>query len=119
MNLLSFIARSIEKKEIDVNIGFKETDGYVDIHVAYSGNPLSEDIETSVFHELNLLKTTLNLDLYSVKILMDHYEGTFEYHRLQDPDLNQFVLRFKSADQTNAVDKLDQSENRDIVSERI
>ena len=117
LNLLSFISRSIEKKEIDVSIGFVEIDGYVDIQVAYSGNPLSEDIETSVFHELNLLKTTLNLDLYSVKILMDYYEGTFEYHRLDEPDSNQFVLRFKSADQVIAVDKKSQSDNLNIVTD--
>ncbi len=117
VNLLLFISRSIEKKEIDVNIGFKETEGNVDIHVAYSGNPLSEDIKISVFHELHLFKTSLNLDLYSVKILMDHYEGAFEYHRLHEPDVNQFVLRFKSASQATVIDNPVQSENQDIVTD--
>ena len=36
---------------------------------------------------------------------MDHYEGTFEYRRLQDPDLNQFVLRFRSAHQAEIIDE--------------
>jgi len=117
VNLFSFISRSIEKKEIDVNIEYKETEGNVDIHFAYFGKPLSKDIENSVFHELHLFKTSLNLDLYSVKILMDHYEGAFEYHRLHEPDVNQFVLRFKSAPHTTTVDNLGQSENQDIVTE--
>ena len=117
LNLLSFIARSKESKEIDVNIEFKEIDGNVDIQVSYSGKPLSEDIEVSVFQELNLLKTALNLDLYSVKILMDHYGGTFEYHRLQEPGQNQFVLRFKSASKADAIDKREQLVNQDIVSD--
>jgi len=117
VNLLSFISRSIEKKEIDVNIVYKETEGNVDIHVTYSGNPLSEDIKISVFHELHLFRTSLNLDLYSVKILMDHYEGAFEYHRLHEPDVNQFVLRFKSAPQATIIDNPVQSENQDIETD--
>jgi hypothetical protein len=96
-NLLSFIIRSSKDKASQIDIRFEETKDWVGIHFTYSGDPLSEDAEASVFQELHLFKTTLNLGLYSVKILMDHYEGVFEYHRLQEPDLNRFVLRFKSA----------------------
>jgi hypothetical protein len=116
-NLLSFIVRSTKGKVSDVEVRFKVTDDIVDTHITYIGDPLSEDAETSVFQEINLFKTTLNLDLYSVKILMDRYGGEFKYHRLQEKDLNQLVLSFKSARQTNIGDVDRKSENPDIVTE--
>lgn len=117
VNLLLFIARSTKMNVADVDINFKKTHDSVDVFVKYVGKPLSEDIETSVFHELHLFRTTLNLDLYSVKILMDHYDGSFEYHWLKESDQNQFVLRFKSTHQASIVDTSSQSENLDIAAD--
>ncbi len=116
-NLLSFIIRSTKGKVSDIEVRFKVTEASVDIHVTYTGDPLSEDAEASVFQELNLFKTTLNLDLYSVKILMDRYGGDFNYHRLQEKDLNQLVLSFKSARQTNIGEEYSKSENPYIATE--
>ncbi|MHA2424357.1 MAG: hypothetical protein ACXAEF_06190 [Candidatus Thorarchaeota archaeon] len=94
VNILAFIVRSGGFAE-SIVLEEKKIGDYHCIEATYSGDPLSNDVLVSLFTELQPSDTTLSLDLYLVNLLMQRYDGIFEYHRLADKSQNLFRLGFR------------------------
>ncbi|MHA2026030.1 MAG: hypothetical protein ACW98U_09030 [Candidatus Thorarchaeota archaeon] len=93
MNLFSFIC----KDNPDSNILFTPTidSESVTLEFIFHGPRLPRDIEESLFSRLEPARTTLSLDLFTVKILMQRFQGFFRYEWEEESEQNKFVLRFK------------------------
>jgi hypothetical protein len=67
----------------------------VRVSVQSLGKPLSEDIMNSFEDTGTLLRSTLDLDLVMVRMLVEKYGGGIHYGRLTNPDRNLFTILFK------------------------
>ncbi|MHA2359041.1 MAG: hypothetical protein ACXAB5_02115 [Candidatus Thorarchaeota archaeon] len=93
VNLLSFICKNSPQSKLTISpIVTPQTLAF---QFAFDGPRIPLDIENSLFSEIQPSKTTLSLDLYTVKILMRKFNGVFEYSWIEQVKVNQFVLTFK------------------------
>jgi hypothetical protein len=67
----------------------------VRVSVQCLGKPLSSDIMSSFNDTGTLLRSTLDLDLIMVRMLVDKYGGAIQYTLLPNPNRNLFVILFK------------------------
>jgi hypothetical protein len=66
----------------------------VRISIQCPGIPLSSEIMKSFNDTSTLLRSTLDLDLIMVRMLIDKYRGAIQYTLLPNPDRNLFVILF-------------------------
>ena len=67
----------------------------VRVSIQCPGKPLSSDIMSSFNDTGTLLRSTLDLDLIMVRMLVDRYGGAIQYTLLPNPNRNLFVILFK------------------------
>jgi hypothetical protein len=92
-NLFAFICK--QYPETKIRLTTKVDDESVSLMILYTGPRIPKDVEDSLFSLLQPARTTLSLDLFTVKILMQRFEGFFLYDWLDKSDENQFTLKFK------------------------
>ncbi len=94
-NLLVYIVRTSDCHTPDVSLQPDDSAHTLTIEMTYAGPPMAEDVRRSLFDRLRPTKTTLNLDLYIVKLLVSRYGGSFEYSADAGGSTNRFrvVLR--------------------------
>ncbi|MFW9833989.1 MAG: hypothetical protein ACFFEK_08350 [Candidatus Thorarchaeota archaeon] len=94
VNLLSFICKNSPQTELKISPS--ATPQTISIQFSFNGSRIPVDIENSLFSEIQPSKTTLSLDLYTVKILMSKFRGDFEYSWIAQTKTNQFALTFQN-----------------------
>ncbi|MCK4566782.1 MAG: hypothetical protein KAU48_05675, partial [Candidatus Thorarchaeota archaeon] len=67
------------------------------VHIKSEGRELPRDVQESLIEDLNPSKTALGLGLFTVRLLMEHYGGSIEYHRFKETSENLFVLHLMEA----------------------
>ena len=67
------------------------------VNIRSEGKELPGDVQESLIEDLNPSKTALGLGLFTVRLLMEHYGGSIEYHRFKETSENLFVLHLKEA----------------------
>jgi hypothetical protein len=92
-NLFSFIYK--QHPEAKIRLRTDTDNDSVSIMILFAGPRLPKDVEDSLFSLLQPHRTTLSLDLFTVKILMQRFEGLFLYDRFDKSNENQFTLKFK------------------------
>ena len=91
-NLFLFICRHDSDRMILIYPTVKSEK--VTINVDFDEPRLSKDIEESLFSSLQPAHTTMSLDLFLVKILMERYGGKLEYEWVETSRKNHFLLTF-------------------------
>jgi len=91
-NLFAFICKKYTDPDIRLNV--EKDDTSVTLSILFSGARLPKDVEDSLFSVLKPARTTLSLDLFTVKILMQRFEGLFHYDWLEESEDNRFRLKF-------------------------
>ncbi len=93
VNLLAYICKNSPQSKLLISpIATHQT---IALQISFDGPRIPLDIENSLFSEIQPSKTTLSLDLYTVKILMRKFQGFFEYSWIEQTKENQFTLTFK------------------------
>ncbi|MGQ4913041.1 MAG: sensor histidine kinase [Candidatus Thorarchaeota archaeon] len=100
VNLLSYVCKHFPDSTIDISGGL--TNESVSLFIRFTGPHLPRDVEESLFSQLQSSRTTLSLDLFTVKILMRRFKGDFEYSWDKDARLNQFTLVFRRVPSSSA-----------------
>jgi light-regulated signal transduction histidine kinase (bacteriophytochrome) len=93
VNLLAYICKNRPRSKLLISpIATPQT---IALQFSFDEPRIPLDIENSLFSEIQPSKTTLSLDLYTVKILMRKFNGVFEYSWIEHTKENQFTLTFK------------------------
>jgi hypothetical protein len=92
VNLVSFIVRDSEGSKPIVRVVATSNR---ELLFAYRGRELSKDIRESFKGRLIPTKTTLSLDLFSTKLLIEKHGGTLDYAYLPEESMNRFSLVLK------------------------
>jgi len=92
VNLFSYICRHNPPGKIQICPTLStET---ISIQIDFDEPRLPKDIEDSLFSTLQPARTSMSLDLFIVKKLMERYGGTFEYVWMESSKKNRFLLTF-------------------------
>ncbi|TFG31964.1 hypothetical protein EU527_11285 [Candidatus Thorarchaeota archaeon] len=91
-NLYTFISK--HGKDYRITISAPSEACFLEIQ--YKGARLPIDLIESLFNKLVPSRTSMNLDLFIVKILMNRYQGKLEYEYFEETEDNQLCLIFKS-----------------------
>lgn len=94
VNLLAFICKNSPKSKLAISPII--TPQRFTLRFSFDEPRLPLDIENSLFSKIQPSKTTLSLDLYTVKILMKKFNGVFEYSWTEQTKENHFILTFKN-----------------------
>ncbi|MFW9767375.1 MAG: hypothetical protein ACFFF9_12890 [Candidatus Thorarchaeota archaeon] len=92
VNLLSFICKNYPNSKLEISPII--TTQTLTLQFSFDAPRIPLDIENSLFSEIQPSKTTLSLDLYTVKILMQKFGGVFEYSWIEQTKENRFTLSF-------------------------
>ncbi|MFW9810363.1 MAG: hypothetical protein ACFFE6_13375, partial [Candidatus Thorarchaeota archaeon] len=92
VNLFSFICKL--NPNPNININFKIDSKLISLLIYFDGPRIPKDIEDSLFSLLQPARTSLSLDLFTVKILMQRFDGFFHYDWLEKQNHNLFTLNF-------------------------
>ena len=84
-----------EDENSPIKIYVQLTGDSIRVSVQSPGKPLSSDIISSFNDTGTLLRSTLDLDLIMVRMLVDKYGGAIQYTLLPNPNRNLFVILFK------------------------
>lgn len=79
LNLILFLTKNNPYGRITIDITISQDDQWAIARFAAKGNPLSKDVIQSLLDELNPETTALGLGLYSVKIVVETYDGVLDY----------------------------------------
>ncbi|MFW9793624.1 MAG: hypothetical protein ACFFEE_04950 [Candidatus Thorarchaeota archaeon] len=93
INLLTFICKNRPRSKLAISPII--TPQTITLQFSFDEPRIPLDIENSLFSEIQPSKTTLSLDLFTVKILMHKFNGVFEYSWIEQTKENKFVLTFK------------------------
>lgn len=95
LNVISYICEENPKPHIKITAEKHPTSVIVDI--ISPGTRVPSAIVESFVSELVPTRTTMSLDLFIVKILMERYDGQLLYSFNEDTQSNKFTLRFNRA----------------------
>ncbi len=102
VNLFSFICRHEPPRKILIYP--KVSAEKITIQIDFDEPRLPKDIEDSLFSALQPTRTTMSLDLFIVKILMERYGGAFDYLWQETSKKNRFLLSF-NRDLSNEIER--------------
>ncbi len=102
VNLFSFICRHEPPRKILIYP--KVSAEKITIQIDFDEPRLPKDIEDSLFSALQPTRTTMSLDLFIVKILMERYGGAFDYLWQETSKKNRFLLSF-NRDLSNEIEQ--------------
>jgi hypothetical protein len=97
VNLLAYLTRDSAGQVAHITVHSSTSRDNIDLAFSCHGTELPHDMTESLFGRLDPTKTTLSLDLFSVKILMEMHGGSLLYSYVAESSQNRFVLRFRAA----------------------
>jgi len=92
-NLCSFICK--QNSDPIIHLTSEVDSSSVNLKLQFDGPRISKDIEESLFSQLQPARTTLSLDLFTVKILMQRFNGLLIYEWDEKSKQNLFILNFQ------------------------
>ncbi len=95
LNVCSYICKG--KDEIDIQLTVKVQSDTVIVNITYPGRSLPLVVVESLMSEIVPTRTTLSLDMFIVKILMERYNGRVAYEYNDSTQSNRFALEFRTA----------------------
>ncbi|MGV9170321.1 MAG: hypothetical protein ACOC38_10330, partial [Promethearchaeia archaeon] len=81
--------------EIRISIDATSVDDQVEVQIVTDGSrPTDSELDQLLITEIPEV-TTLNLNLFSIRLLLERYRSSIEYSRNDDEDWNKYVIRLR------------------------
>ena len=96
-NIMMYIIRHKTDSNPKVDVSLSESSDYVTIHFKYDGKHVPKDFLAALNNTLDPSRTTLGLDIFAVKLLLNDYGGTFMYE--DTPQGGMFTASIRKAPQ--------------------
>ncbi|MFW9845049.1 MAG: hypothetical protein ACFFEV_10770 [Candidatus Thorarchaeota archaeon] len=94
-NISMYIIRDLTVEKPKINVSLSESSDYLIIRFQYEGKHIPEEILAALNDTLDPSRTTLGLDVFAVKALLNDYGGTFVYE--DSPSGGQFIASIRKA----------------------
>lgn len=95
VNIIIHIIENSLTKNPTILVSVEDSPLGLAVNIRSEGKELPGDVQESLIEDLNPSKTALGL--FTVRLLMEHYGGSIEYHRFKETSENLFVLHLKEA----------------------
>ncbi|MHA1906372.1 MAG: hypothetical protein ACW98Y_03680 [Candidatus Thorarchaeota archaeon] len=95
LNIFTYLCGQAEDPKLSLQS--QEEGELFAIDIQSKGSAMPDDIYNSLFSNLEPSRTTLSLDLFIVRILMSKYNGTIQYIRNDESNVNIFMLTFRKS----------------------
>ena len=96
LNVCAYICDKIVAPDIQITV--EPQSDFVIVDITSPGSPVPPVIVESLVGELDPTRTTMSLDLFIVKILMERYGGQLAYEHDEKNQSNRFTLEFERAE---------------------